>query len=72
MSLVKRFNFGDNTARFELISSTDHGHHHHLICKVCRTVVEIDECFDRLESKIAKDTASKTSPMSWNSSDLLS
>ena len=55
MSLVKRFNFGDNTARFELISSTDHGHHHHLICKVCRTVVEIDECFDpSLESKIAK------------------
>ena len=55
MSLVKRFNFGDNTTRFELISSTDHGHHHHLICKACRTVVEIDECFDpSMESKIAK------------------
>ena len=55
MNLVKRFDFGDNTARYELICSDDHGHHHHLICKECRTVVEIEECFDpKLESRIAK------------------
>ena len=55
MHLVKRFDFGDNTARYELICPDDHGHHHHLICRECRTVVEIEECFDsELESKIAK------------------
>jgi Fur family ferric uptake transcriptional regulator len=44
MGLVKRFDFGDGAARFELIEVGDDGHHHHLICRDCGTVVEIDEC----------------------------
>lgn len=55
MGLVKRFDFGDGTARFELVQEGDDGHHHHLICTRCSEVVEIDECFPReLEEKIAR------------------
>src|SRR5271157_1125958 len=30
MGMVQRFNFGDATARFELLAEGDDGHHHHL------------------------------------------
>lgn len=54
MGMVQRFDFGDGIARFELVHSDDHAHHHHLICKECFTVVELEECFPpELEEKIA-------------------
>ncbi len=54
MDLVKRFDFGDGVARFELLAEGDDGHHHHLICTECADVIEIEECFtDALEKKIA-------------------
>ena len=54
MGLVKRFDFGDGTSRFELVSEGEEGHHHHLICTRCSTVVEIQDCFPRdLEERIA-------------------
>ena len=31
MAMVKRFDFGDGTARFELLGKNDDGHHHHLV-----------------------------------------
>lgn len=53
MGLVKRFDFGDGLARFELVRD-DHGHHHHLICTGCSAVVEIEDCFpEALEQRIA-------------------
>lgn len=55
MCMVKRFDFGDGSARFELIGEGEDGHHHHLICRQCSGVVEIDECFpSALEKKIAR------------------
>jgi Fur family ferric uptake transcriptional regulator len=45
MALVQRFDFGDGIARFELVREQEDGHHHHLICKECAKVVEIEECF---------------------------
>ncbi len=45
MDLVQRFDFGDGVARFELVNRDGHGHHHHLICKGCAKVVEIEDCF---------------------------
>jgi Fur family transcriptional regulator, ferric uptake regulator len=45
MGIVKRYDFGDGAARFELIRAGDDGHHHHLVCIHCETVVEVDECF---------------------------
>ncbi|NDJ15360.1 MAG: transcriptional repressor [Acidobacteriia bacterium] len=45
MGMVKRFDFGDGVARFELVTCDEHAHHHHLICTCCAEVVEIDDCF---------------------------
>jgi len=35
MGMVKRFDFGDGTARFELLEEGDDGHHHHLVWTRC-------------------------------------
>jgi len=54
MGMVKRFDFGDGAARFELVGENDDGHHHHLVCTKCNEVVEIEECFPQtIEKKIA-------------------
>jgi Fur family ferric uptake transcriptional regulator len=54
MGMVKRFDFGDGVARFELIGEGEDGHHHHLICTNCSEVVEIEECLlQGIEEKIA-------------------
>ena len=45
MGMVKRYDFGDGVARFELVSEDGDDHHHHLICRGCSKIVEIDECF---------------------------
>jgi len=54
LGMVKRFDFGDGVARYELIGEDGDGHHHHLICTECSAVVEILECFPaELEKQIA-------------------
>ena len=54
VGMVKRFDFGDGVARFELVGQGEDGHHHHLICTRCAEVVEIEECFPHtLEKTIA-------------------
>lgn len=54
MGMVKRFDFSDGAARFELVGEGDDGHHHHLVCTRCAAVIEIEECFVReMESRIA-------------------
>jgi len=54
MGMVKRFDFGDGTARFELLEEGDDGHHHHLVCIRCSGIVELDECsMTELEERIA-------------------
>jgi len=54
MGMVKRFDFGDGAARFELIGENDDGHHHHLVCTNCSEVVEIKECFpEKIEKRVA-------------------
>lgn len=56
MGLVKRFDFGDNTARFELMTEDGLCHHHHLICTRCAAITEIEACFPKeLEEQIARD-----------------
>jgi Fur family ferric uptake transcriptional regulator len=54
LGMVKRFDFGDSTARFELVGEGNDGHHHHLVCTRCAEVVEIGECFPHeIETRIA-------------------
>lgn len=48
LNVVRRCDFGDGTYRFEF-NLADH-HHHHIICRVCRSVKVIDLCVaDALE-----------------------
>ena len=55
IGMVKRFDFGDNVARYELVTSEADGHHHHLVCVRCAGVVEIDDCFpEKLERAISR------------------
>jgi Fur family ferric uptake transcriptional regulator len=55
LGMVKRFDFGDGVARFELVGEGDDGHHHHLVCTSCAEVVEIGECFSaEIENRIAR------------------
>ena len=42
-ALVKRCDFGDGSARYELKGQEDH-HHHHVICKGCKKVEVLDDC----------------------------
>ena len=54
MQMVKRVDFSDGAARFELVSEGRNAHHHHLVCTQCAAVVEIEECFLReIESRLA-------------------
>lgn len=60
LGMVKRFDFGDGAARFELVAEGDDGHHHHLICTRCAGVVEIAECFPvEIEQRIASENGFK-------------
>jgi Fur family ferric uptake transcriptional regulator len=60
MGMVKRFDFGDGIARFELLGEDDDGHHHHLVCTRCAGVVEIGECsVDSLDERIAANNGFK-------------
>ncbi|MFH1287436.1 MAG: Fur family transcriptional regulator [bacterium] len=41
MALVYKFDFGDGRARYELVEdSKGSGHHHHLVCTDCNTVID--------------------------------
>jgi len=54
VGMVKRFDFGDGVARFELLTEGDDGHHHHLVCIRCSEVVEIEQCvMHDMEEQIA-------------------
>ena len=56
LGMVKRFDFGDGSARFELLAEGDSGHHHHLVCVKCSGIVEIEDCFPpELEHRIARE-----------------
>ena len=60
MGMVKRFDFGDGLARFELLPEGDDGHHHHLVCVRCAGVIEIPECaVGELDDRIAVSSGFK-------------
>ena len=53
VGLLRRCEFGDRMARYELADT--HHHHHHLICTCCRRVETLDDCdlqdLDRVAQK---------------------
>jgi len=61
LGLVKRFDFGDGVARYELVTCAEHEHHHHLVCVRCAVVVELEDCFaPELEEKIGQRNGFKS------------
>lgn len=42
VGILRRCEFGDGTARYELTDGS--GHHHHLICRSCKRVDVVDDC----------------------------
>ena len=57
LGIVQRFDLGDGRARYELLRTGSEDHHHHLVCRSCSTVVELEECFTReFEESIARRT----------------
>lgn len=44
LGLVQRYDLGDGVARHELLEPGDDGHHHHLVCRACSKVVEVEAC----------------------------
>jgi Fe2+ or Zn2+ uptake regulation protein len=54
LNMVQRYDFGDGVARFELQDPDGHDHHHHLVCRRCAAVVELDECdLDEFQQRVA-------------------
>jgi len=54
LNMVQRFDLGDGVARFELQDPDGHDHHHHLVCRHCAAVVELDECdLDEFQQRVA-------------------
>lgn len=65
MGLVRRFDFGDGRARYELIGGPEGEiHHHHLVCTNCGKVIDYTEFID--EEKQLLDNTEKGLSKKYN------
>jgi len=56
LQIVHKMNFGDGVARFDLRMEGHDHMHHHLICKVCGALEEIqDDWLPELEQRVANE-----------------
>ncbi|HPN72427.1 MAG TPA: transcriptional repressor [Candidatus Omnitrophota bacterium] len=46
MGMVSKFDFGDGRARYELKTSGEKSHHHHLVCTECKKVINYNDFMD--------------------------
>jgi len=46
IGLVWKFDAGDNKARYEIAKRPEEGHHHHLICKKCNSIIDYSDSID--------------------------
>jgi len=46
LGLVFKFDFGDSKARYELVHEVSGEHHHHLVCKNCKRIINYTEFID--------------------------
>ena len=60
LGMVKKFVFGDGSARFAFIAEGGDPHRHHLVCTQCQKIVEIGECIVReLEERVVARSSFK-------------
>jgi Fur family ferric uptake transcriptional regulator len=63
MGVVTKLHFGDGRSRYELIESlTKLGHHHHLVCTICKRVIDYDDFVDEeleLLKKVERELSKK-------------
>ena len=59
MGIVAKLHFGDGRSRYELMENPKKpGHHHHLVCTMCKRIIEYDDFVDeevRLVRKVEKE-----------------
>ncbi len=57
LDVLKKLEFGDGRARFEMCDPDEPHHHHHLICQKCGEVTEFqDDLMESLEAAIRRKT----------------
>lgn len=61
MGVLKKIDFGDGRARYEMADEDVH-HHHHLVCTSCGKITEFeDDLLETLETAIERKTGFKVS-----------
>ncbi len=59
IEVLKKLDFGDGRARFEVVDEDSH-HHHHLVCQTCGRITEFeDDLLEQLEATIERKTGFK-------------
>ena len=51
--LIRRYDFGQGKARYELVRQ-DGSHHHHLICRNCGRIIDYDDFLDQEKELVGK------------------
>jgi len=46
IGLVWKFNVGGDKAMYEIAKRPEEGHHHHLICKECNSIIDYSDSID--------------------------
>ena len=53
IGVLRRCDFGDGTYRYEINQGAHH--HHHIVCRSCRSVVVLDQCVAGKLERVARD-----------------
>jgi Fur family transcriptional regulator, ferric uptake regulator len=60
LGLIRRYDFGDGKARYEMSYGLGVKHHHHLVCRKCGKIIDYEEMMEE-ESKLMKELEKKLS-----------
>ncbi len=52
--LIWKFDAGDDKSRYEIAQCPEENHHHHLICKKCKTVIDYSESIENEKGFLKK------------------
>lgn len=55
LKVLSKINFEDGCVRYEACGCVDDHQHHHLICKHCGKIIEVEDLLDDLETRIEKE-----------------